>query len=76
MRAEFLGKDPNSQDGQSPTAFATDRRDRRTYIVQGWKVTDREALADVGRVPGHEVIGEVPVEVIRFIARNEGWVTD
>lgn len=40
MHARFLGKDPESQEGQSPTLFATDRTDRVTYIAQGWKVTD------------------------------------
>lgn len=52
MRAQFLGKDPDSQEGQSPTLFATDRTDRATYIVQGWKVTDPQALADIGPVSG------------------------
>ena len=40
MRARFLGKDPESSEGDSPTLFATDRTDRVTYIAQGWKVTD------------------------------------
>jgi hypothetical protein len=31
----------------SPTLFATDRADRVTYIAQGWKVTDPQALAGV-----------------------------
>ena len=35
MHVRFLGKDPDSQEGQSPTLFATDRADRKTYIVQG-----------------------------------------
>ena len=35
MRAEFLGKDPESTEGASPTLFATDRTDRVTYIAQG-----------------------------------------
>jgi hypothetical protein len=30
MRARFLGKDPESQEGRSPTLFATDRTDRKT----------------------------------------------
>lgn len=37
MRATVLGKDPDSQVGNSPTLFATDRDDRRTYLAQvGW----------------------------------------
>lgn len=35
MRARFLGKDPDSRDNHSPTLFATDRIDRKTYIAQG-----------------------------------------
>jgi hypothetical protein len=34
VRARFLGKDPDSQEGQSPTLFVTDRTDRKTYIAQ------------------------------------------
>jgi hypothetical protein len=44
MRAWFLGKDSESQVDNSPTLFATDRTDRKTYIAQGWKVTDPEVL--------------------------------
>jgi hypothetical protein len=66
MRARFLGKDPDSQVDNSPTLFATDRTDRRTFIAQGWKVTDPQALADVGPVPDHEAIIEIPEDVLRF----------
>jgi hypothetical protein len=51
MRAQFLGKDPDSIDNGSPTLFVTDRADRRTYLAQGWVVTDPQALADVGPIP-------------------------
>jgi hypothetical protein len=48
MRLRFLGTD--SAAGQCPTLYATDRG---TYVVQGWKVTDGEALADLrGVLPG------------------------
>ncbi|MFI9380588.1 hypothetical protein [Kutzneria sp. NPDC052558] len=70
MRASFLGKDPESQEGQSPTLFATDRPDRVTYIAQGWRVTDPQALADVGPVPDHETLIEIPEEVLKFYARR------
>jgi hypothetical protein len=68
VRARFLGKDPCSQEGQSPTLFATDRTDRRTYIAQGWVVTDPQALADVGPVPPGETIIEIPEDVLRLYA--------
>lgn len=68
MHAHFLGKDPESQEGNSPTLFATDRIDRKTYIAQGWKVTDPQALADVGPVPDHETLIEIPEDVIKMYA--------
>jgi hypothetical protein len=70
MRARFLGKDPESQEGRSPTLFATDRTNRRTYIAQGWVVTDPQVLADVGPVPEGEAIIEIPEDVLKFYARN------
>ncbi|MBV9140736.1 MAG: hypothetical protein JO115_07445 [Pseudonocardiales bacterium] len=70
MRARFLGKDPESQEGRSPTLFATDRTDRRTYIAQGWVVTDPQVLADVGPVPAGEVIIEIPEDVLKFYLRE------
>ena len=66
MHVRFLGTDPDSQEGQSPTLFATDRTDRKTYIVQGWIVTDPEALAEVGDIPPGEGVLEVPADVLRF----------
>jgi hypothetical protein len=56
--------------GDSPTLFATDRDDRITYIAQGWRVTDPDALADVGPVPQHETLIEIPEEVLKFYARR------
>ena len=44
MRARFLGKDPESDDGDSATLYATDRAERKTYLVQGWNVTDPEVF--------------------------------
>ena len=69
MRAQFLGKDPDSQVDNSPTLFVTDRTDRRTYIAQGWRVTDPQALADVGPIPDHEAIIEIPEDVLKFYVR-------
>lgn len=68
MRARFLGKDPESQIDNSPTLFATDREDRVTYIAQGWKVTDPQVLADIGSVPDHETLIEIPEDVLKMYA--------
>lgn len=70
MRARFLGKDPDSQEGQSPTLFATDRTDRKTFVAQGWVVTDPQALADVGPLPEGETIIEIPEDVLKMYARR------
>src|SRR5215468_6562243 len=70
MRAHFLGKDPTSSEGDSPTLFATDRTDRVTYIAQGWRVTDPQVLADVGPLPDHETLIEISEEVLKFYARR------
>jgi hypothetical protein len=70
MRARFIGKDPKSDNDGSPTLFATDRTDRKTFLVQGWKVTDRAALTDVGEIPDHEDIVEVPVEILEMYLKE------
>jgi len=70
VRVRFLGKDPESQVDNSPTLFATDRTDRVTYIAQGWRVTDAQALADIGAVPDHETLIEIPEDVLKFYARR------
>ena len=61
MKLTFLGKD--SKNGQSPTLYATDRG---TLVVQGWRVTDPEALS-VLDLPGHETVCEIPPGLLRFV---------
>jgi len=71
MRARFLGKDPESHVDNSPTLFVTDRTDRKTYIAQGWVVTDPQVLADVGPVPEDEAVVEIPEDVLKYYQRNQ-----
>lgn len=54
-----------SKSGQSPTVYATDRG---TYVVQGWRVLDEEALASM-TVPDHETAVEIPAALLRFLPR-------
>lgn len=42
MRLRFLGK--ATQGGGSPTLYATDRR---TYVVQGWKVEQQDESVEI-----------------------------
>lgn len=51
-----------SKNGQSPTLYATDRG---TYVVQGWRLTDAEALSAMD-IPGHETAVEIPAALLRF----------
>jgi hypothetical protein len=71
MHAQFLGKDPESQVENSPTLFATDRTDRKTYIAQGWVVADPQVLGDIGPIPEGEAIIEIPEDVLKFYQRNQ-----
>ncbi|WP_163549116.1 hypothetical protein [Candidatus Frankia nodulisporulans] len=67
MRLTLLGTD--SQAGQCPTLYATDRD---TYVIQGWTVTDPEALADLKDVLEGETFVEVPKALLRFAANDQG----
>ncbi len=60
MQLTFLGSESNN--GGSPTLFGTDRD---TYLIQGFKVLDAEALAQLN-LPEHETVIEVPKALLRF----------
>lgn len=61
MRVTFLGS--NSQNGGSPTLYATDRG---SLVVRGYCITDPQALADLGEVPAGEADIEIPLELLSF----------
>jgi hypothetical protein len=63
MALRFLGKDPLSDHGDSPTLYYDDERD--TYVFQAWRVLDRERLAQLA-VPEHETVIEFPRRMMRF----------
>jgi hypothetical protein len=65
MRIHFLGTDSGL--GQSPTLFATDRG---TLAVQGYVITDPQALADLGEIPPGEAVVEIPAELLRLQEPN------
>jgi hypothetical protein len=68
VRLTFLGKDPDSKTDDSPTIYATDRG---TYVVQGWIVTDSEALSELGDLPDGETVIEIPGRVVQFFKRED-----
>jgi hypothetical protein len=69
MALVFLGKDPDSMNGQSPTLYFDEERD--TYVFQSWKVTDPERLAQMN-VPDHETVIEFPRRMMQFFPEVKG----
>lgn len=67
MRLAFVGKDPDSNPTGSPTLYRTDRG---SWVVQGWVVTDREALAQMD-IPEGETAVEIPDRLVPFFARTD-----
>jgi hypothetical protein len=61
----FLGT--TSQGGHCPSAFETDRG---TFVVQGYKVTDPRALAELRRrgLPDHETAVEIPKTLLSYFS--------
>ena len=59
MKLTLLGVE--SDGNGCPTLYRTDRE---TLVVQGWRVTDEDAL-DAMDIPGHETAVEIPLELLR-----------
>jgi hypothetical protein len=53
----FVAKDPESEPSGSPTLYRTDRQ---SWVVQGWAVTDPDALAAMD-IPEGETCVEIPI---------------
>lgn len=66
MQLTFIGKDPQSAPGDSPTIYRTDRD---SWVVQGWTVTDPDALAQMSIPPGETCV-EIPDRIIPFFRRE------
>lgn len=71
MKITFLGT--TSGNTNCPTLSATDRD---SYLVQGTRVTDPEALAELGKhgngIPDHEAVVEIPKALLKFAENDEG----
>ena len=64
VKITFLGKDSTPND--SPTLYETDRE---TYLVQGYVVTDPEALSSM-RIPAGETVVEVPKRLMKYLPED------
>lgn len=69
MALHMLGKDPESRDGNSPTVYYDDVAD--TYVLQGWKIGDKERRGKLG-VPDHEEVIEFPRRMMQFFPEVKG----
>jgi hypothetical protein len=67
MQLTFVGKDPESNPTGSPTVYRTDRG---SWVVQGWVVTDGEALAQM-TIPEGETAVEIPDRMIQFLRAGD-----
>ncbi|PXY25135.1 hypothetical protein BAY59_24220 [Prauserella coralliicola] len=69
MKLTHLGS--TSKNGGCPEAYETDRG---TFIVQGTRVTDPEALAILRErgLPDHETAVEIPKELVEFFREARG----
>jgi len=68
MALRFLGKDPDSDQGQSPTVW----EDGDSYVVQGWRITDAATLAEVGDLPAHEAVVRIPKRLMPVFPEVSG----
>ena len=60
MQLRLLGT--SSERGDCPTVYETDEG---TLVVQGWKVLDADALAEM-KLPEHETAVEIPRSLLQF----------
>lgn len=67
MKLTFVAKDPESEPSGSPTLYRTDRQ---SWLVQGWVVTDPEALAKMD-IPEGETCVEIPDRMIPFFQQTQ-----
>ena len=63
MKLTFVRKTALSGETNCPSLYTTDRG---TFLVQGWRVTDRETLGQLD-IPEHETVVEVPVDVLEGV---------
>ncbi len=70
MRLTLMGKDPDSNPTGSPTVYRTDSG---SWLVQGWIVTDPDALTQMN-IPDGETVVEIPDRMIQFFKEDRGVV--
>lgn len=67
MKITLVAGDPNSQPQGSPTLYKTDRE---SWLVQGWVVTDPDALREMN-IPEGETAVEIPDRLVPFFREGD-----
>jgi hypothetical protein len=65
VKLSRVAKDPDSFPEGSPTLYRTDRQ---SWVVQGWVVTDPDALTAMN-IPEGEACVEIPDRLVPFFQR-------
>lgn len=66
MELSLIAKDPESEPHGSPTLYRTNRG---SWVVQGWVVTDLDALAAMD-IPNGETCVEIPDRMVPFFGNT------
>ncbi|GHH71504.1 hypothetical protein GCM10017673_25100 [Streptosporangium violaceochromogenes] len=74
MALRFLGKDPNSPNGDSATVW--ENTETGEYVLQGYIETDQATLAELGPLPGGEIRIRFPKRMRRFFPEVTGGRAD
>jgi hypothetical protein len=73
MSLQFVGIDPNTGEGESPTIWAD--HERQEIVIQGWKAdSGTEAECAATEVPGHakgipenEAVVRIPARMVHIV---------
>jgi hypothetical protein len=73
MSLDFIGIDPDTQEGESPTVWVD--QEKREFVFQGWKPDDGvQAECEAFEVPGHaigipdhEAVVRIPARMVQMI---------
>ncbi|MFI8537506.1 hypothetical protein ACIGMX_45600 [Streptomyces aquilus] len=73
MDLQFIGIDPNTGDGESPTIWVD--HDASELVLQGWKPGPElearcaafEVLGHAVGIPGHEAVIRIPARMVAMI---------
>jgi hypothetical protein len=70
VRLTFVCKDPSSRtDDDCPAFYQTDRG---TWVVQGWRITDRDVRDQLRNLAEDETYLEIPDGLVRLLVDMHG----